>query len=202
MTTHPLQCACGSLKGEVTYGPGVNRGVCYCDDCQAFATYLDRSTDVLDDRGGTDIVQMSPDRVRFTQGVEHLACLRLSEGGLMRWYARCCNTPIGNTASDYKMWFVGLIHGCLEGEGAPSLETSFGPQRMRVHTQFARGEPKPTTQGLVPTILKFIARTVRARLTGAYRNTPFFDATGKPVADPHILSETERTAVMADVQAA
>ncbi len=52
---------------------------------------------VLDERGGSQIIQVPPKNLTFTQGREVLASMRLTEKGLLRWYAGCCNTPIGNT---------------------------------------------------------------------------------------------------------
>ena len=72
--SHPLQCRCGTLKGFVDNPSTANRAVCYCKDCQAFAHFLGRSADVLDERGGSDVVQILPKNITFTQGVESLAC--------------------------------------------------------------------------------------------------------------------------------
>jgi hypothetical protein len=40
---------------------------------------------------------------------------------------------------------------------------------------------------------------LRARLSGAYRDTPFFGADGVPTAAPQILSAEEHAAVMSSV---
>ena len=74
-----LQCRCGTLKGYVSQPGSVNRAVCYCRDCQAFAHFLGRANEILDSKGGSDVVQTTPLRVTFTDGVEMLACMRLSE---------------------------------------------------------------------------------------------------------------------------
>jgi hypothetical protein len=44
MDVHPLRCSCGTLKGFVTHPERVNRVVCYCRDCQAFARFLRRAS--------------------------------------------------------------------------------------------------------------------------------------------------------------
>lgn len=41
------------------------------------------------------------------QAAENLACLRLTDKGLLRWYSTCCQTPIGNTSANWKISFVG-----------------------------------------------------------------------------------------------
>jgi hypothetical protein len=40
--------------------------------------------------------------------------MSLSDKGMLRWYASCCNTPIGNTSRDFKVSHVGLLHNCLQ----------------------------------------------------------------------------------------
>jgi hypothetical protein len=195
---HRLGCACGRLGGEVDGSATFNRGSCYCKDCQAFAYFLGDAERVLDAHGGTDVVQTSPQAVRFTRGREHLACMRLTSAGLMRWYAACCNTPIGNTPSDYRLSFVGLIHCCL-GDPERSLDASFGVSRMRVHTGSAWGEPKPHNRGLALAVVRLGAMMLRARLSGAYRDTPFFERAGAPVVVPKILSAEARAALMSSV---
>src|SRR3954452_9059719 len=93
-----VRCRCGEVVGVVANAAPqkVNRIVCYCDDCQAFAHQLGRP-DLLDAKGGSDIVQMAPAAVSFTQGRQHIVGLRLKPNGLYRWYANCCKTPVGNT---------------------------------------------------------------------------------------------------------
>src|ERR1700693_203233 len=193
---HPLQCRCGTLKGYVVHSAGVNRGVCYCRDCQAFAHFLGRPSEILDAQGGTDVIQTRPANVIFTQGREALACMRLTERGLLRWYAACCNTPVGNTLADHRVSFVGLVHSCLESPGA-SLDDSFGPVRARVNTKSAKGAVRSSSIGLISVILRFIAMVARARIDGSYKRTPFFSAdTGAPVVTRKVLSRSERDTVM------
>jgi hypothetical protein len=193
---HRLRCACGHFEGRVELAAVVNRGTCYCKDCQAFAHFLGRPERILDELGGSDIVQTLPQAVQFTMGMEQLACVRLTPNGLMRWYARCCNTPIGNTLSNYQMSFVGLLHACLV-DPAHSLDESFGPSRMRVHTQSAAGDPKPNARGVLGAAVRLGGMMLKARLTGAYRRTPFFSTAGVPVVTPKILDPDELLAVMA-----
>jgi len=49
---------------------------------------------------GVALYQTRPDCVHIDDGAEHLACLRLSPKGLLRWYASCCDTPLANTLVD------------------------------------------------------------------------------------------------------
>jgi hypothetical protein len=150
----------------------------------------------LDAQGGTDVIQTRPANVTFTQGQETLACMRLTERGLLRWYAACCNTPIGNTLSNFRVSFVGLVHSCLEGAGG-SLDDSFGPVRARVNTKSAKGEVRSGSAGMMSAILPLIAIVTRPRFDGSYKRTPFFSAdTGAPMVTPKVLSRSERERVM------
>ena len=195
---HPLQCRCGTVQGFVSEPRNSNRVVCYCKDCQAFAHFLGRADDVLDERGGSDVIQVLPKNVTFTRGVESLACIRLTDKGLHRWYARCCNTPIGNTLATPKMSFVGLVHSCL----IEPLDDDFGPVRGWLNTGAAKGIPKPKAGGIGATIWWFITMPLRARFNGDYKRTPFFRAdTGAPIATPRVLSSAEHASVMSAVQA-
>ena len=110
---HRLQCQCGSIRANIDSAGTSNRIICYCTDCRAFARFLARP-DVVDARGGTEIIQVAQSRVRITRGKERLAAIRLTENGMVRWYASCCRTPIGNTMINPKMGFIGLVHSCLD----------------------------------------------------------------------------------------
>lgn len=197
MTTHhPLRCRCGHLQGSVSHPEAVNHGVCYCRDCQAFAHFLGRADDVLDTMGGTDVIATQPQYVRFTQGLDTLACMSLTDKGLLRWYTRCCNTPIGNTQRSPGLPFVGLVHSCLEGSPT-SIESSFGPVRMRVNMTHAKGKPQAMPISTFVSVLRFMASLAGARLSGSHKHTPFFDgATGAPIVPPQVLTHAEWERVM------
>ena len=116
----------------------------------------------------------------------------------MRWYSACCNTAVGNTAPNYRLSFVGLIHDGL-ANSTQTLDASFGPALMRVNTQSAAGEPKPKSAGAFGAVMRLGGMMLKARVTGAYRRTPFFSDDGAPIAQPKVLSADELRAVMADV---
>jgi hypothetical protein len=193
---HPLQCQCGTLQGHVSHTESVCRGVCYCKDCQAFAHFLGKADEVLDEMGGSDVLATLPQYVSFTQGVDRLTCMSLSDRGMLRWYASCCNTPIGNTSRDFKVSHVGLLHNCLR-DPSTSLDSAFGPVRMRVGMKSAKGSPQAMAASTTISILRFMARLIRARLDGSYKNTPFFDPeTGIPRVTPRVLTPDERARLM------
>ena len=189
---HPIQCQCGALKGELTRTGRELRCVCYCKDCQAYARFLNREADVLDSDGGSDVIQTSPSQLRFSQGLHHLACMRLTDKGMLRWYASCCNTPIGNTATSHKMPFVGLLHNCLAST-PEALTAAFGPVIIYVNGKSSPSNPKPQDKGLLKAIARVALMMLRARLNGSYKQAAFFDAdTGRPILTPKVLSSAER----------
>ena len=166
------------------------RAVCYCRDCRTYAHWLGQPRQVLDAAGGTDIVATHSRYVRLTAGAPQLACMSLSPRGLLRWYARCCNTPIANLPRDWKLPYVGLVHTCLER--VQPLEASFPPVQMDINTKSALA-PTPRRGGL-GVKAKFGAMVLRlsaARLTGSYRATPFFDANGQPASPVHVPAKAE-----------
>lgn len=189
---HPLRCQCGTLRGQVSQPEKATRIVCYCKDCQAFARFLGKPDDILDDLGGSDILAVHPRTVTFTEGQQALACMSLSPSGMLRWYASCCNTPIGNTSRDVRMAYVGLCHSCLEQPGS-SIADAFGPVRMRSATRSAKGPVDASALANAMAIARIAASLVAARLSGSYKRTPFFDAArGTPVAAPTVLTPDQR----------
>lgn len=189
----PLRCRCGALRGTLELRPtAVLRVVCYCDDCQAYASWLERE-DVLDAYGGTEAVQARPAWVRITGGADQLACMRLSSRGLMRWYARCCRTPVANTLASPRMPFVGVLQAALDLDGA-TRDAVLGPA-ARTQGRFAIGgvpEGAAATASL-GTIARSVLLLARGWLSGGHRPSPFFDReTGAPSATPEVLTSAER----------
>lgn len=179
---------------------GSARGVrlaCYCRDCQAFASFLERADELLDAHGGTEVYQLSPSRIELTHGHEHLACMRLSPKGLLRWYAGCCRTPIGNTMARPKVPFIGLISTSWDSSlDAKARDALLGPLRARIN-----GPGRPSEDGSMVSIDRFPLGTIghslrmlaRGWLRGEHRPTPLFDLeTGMPRATPRVLGPDER----------
>ena len=112
----PLRCRCGHVRGVArAVSPSAGfRFICYCQDCQAFARFLERP-DVLAAAGGTDIFQMPPARMKLTAGTDALRCLSLSRK-VFRWYTDCCRTPVVNTAAGPRFPVVAVIHSFMDRE--------------------------------------------------------------------------------------
>ena len=191
-----LQCRCGAVRAVaqgVTPDVG-NHCVCFCNDCQAFAKFLGRASDVLDAHGGTDIFQLSQARVRFTHGVDRVACVRLSPKGLARWYASCCNTPIGNTLATPAVPFVGVIRAFVSEPASDAL----GPIRSRAYRPSATGDKATIPRDIQPQwrmLLRMMGLFLRWRLRGDHKHSPFFDPSGAPLKKPRTLTGTERAAL-------
>lgn len=194
-----LGCRCGRAHGWASgVSPrGVIHALCYCDDCQAFAHWLGRA-DLLDDKGGTEVVQVAPNAVRFDRGADAIAGVRLSPKGMYRWYATCCQTPLGNTLTP-ALPFIGMgIEVLLPGApDAQRREALFGPVRGALFGQFAiGGAPPGSTQ--VP--WRLYLHSARLLLGWKLRRTawphPFFErATGQPSHPVTTLSPEERAAL-------
>lgn len=193
---HPISCRCGELRGQVEHPGLATRLVCYCRDCQAFARFLGSPPGMLDPMNGTEVMAVRPGNVSFSQGTERLACMSLSDTGLLRWYASCCKTPIGNTPRDYRESHLGLVHSCLGADAARRAEV-FGPVRMRVATQSASGQPeKNAVIGFGAALVRHLGALAWRRLSGSYRVNPFFGAPGgTPIAQPQVVSVAEREAL-------
>jgi hypothetical protein len=188
---HPLRCRCGKLQGHVVPSTVAARAICYCKDCQAYARFIG-APGVADQDGGTEVIASLPQHVRFTAGLDLLACMSLSEHGLLRWYASCCNTPIGNTPRHPKLPYVGLIHSCLEG-GSSTIESSFGARRIAVNTKSARNAVRSTPIASTFAVLRLMTSSLATRLVGAYKNNPFFTQdTGRPIRAVRVPSPIER----------
>ena len=191
-----FRCRCGEVRGFVAEASPqrVNRVGCYCDDCQAFAHWLGRA-DLLDAKGRSDIVQVAPSRFAFVQGQDRVRGVRLSPKGLYRWYASCCNTPVGNTFTP-AIPFVGIPAAAFDQDG-PQADTAFGPPTGAVMGKFAIGEAPPGTAGIqLPLLLRVIARVLGWRLGGKVWPHPFFTrGNDVPVYPFDVLSREEREAL-------
>jgi hypothetical protein len=173
------------------------RFVCYCNDCQAFARFLDRA-DVLDGAGGTDIFHMPPGRVTLTAGTDAMRCLRLSEK-VLRWYTECCRTPIANTPAGPGFPVIGMVHCFMDHEAdGRSRDDVLGPLLCRIFERSAVGPLPPNAPG-PPSVGIFVRRVPKMLgwwVRGLGRPTPFFDdPTKAPRAVPRVLTQSERAAL-------
>lgn len=193
-----VACSCGRFVAtahDVAANSG-NHVVCYCDDCQLFQHHLGKADEVLDEHRGTHIFQISPAKFELTRGQEQLACLRLRPGGLIRWYARCCSTPLGNTLATPKVPFFGMIRTSMQAvDGGGDIEDATGPVLCGVYASYAKGRPDEfRTYDKAPLwlLLRFMRKMLRWRLRGDGRRSPFFDAeSGRLRVKPRVLREEQ-----------
>ncbi len=191
MTDLRLRCGCGTIQGIVRrVGPGtVNRVVCHCRGCTAYAHQLGAPETILDARGGTDVVHVSPRTVIFEAGLEHVACMRLTERGALRFYARCCRTPIAHTLPSLRIPFMAINHACIDWTAAAGpRERLVGPIRARVNGRFARQDARrlrATISALLSMLLHYAPRITWWWLRGDARHSPLRDLrTGRPIVEP------------------
>jgi hypothetical protein len=174
MTDVALRCRCGHVRGvarEVSPNSGF-RFLCYCKDCQAFARFLERP-DVLDAAGGTDIFHMPAGRVKLHEGRDAMKRIALSKK-VLRWYADCCKTPIGNTATGPRFPLVAIIHSFMDLE---SRDAVLGPPLCCIFARSATG-PLPPDAPPPPSLRLFGKRAsmlLRSWARGLGRPSPFFD---------------------------
>ncbi len=195
-----LECRCGAIHGTArgVSPDSVNRVICFCADCQTFVHHLGRA-DLLDAKGGSDIIQVAPATVAFDRGTENIAALRLGPKGPYRWYATCCKTPLGNTVEP-SLPFVGIVFELFrDARSAEKRDEVFGPPRASIHGKSAIGEPPPGSTGMS---FRFLARTIRIilgwKLGGRVWPHPYFDReSGKPLYPVAVLSKEEREAASA-----
>jgi hypothetical protein len=178
-------CKCGAVAATITPDSGT-RAVCYCVDCQAFARHLGHP-DLLDDAGGSDLYQTTPDKIDVSKGREHLACLRLSDKGPLRWFTDCCKTPMANTAGTMNLPFASMT--------VPRFDDAdkAGPVIARLNRKSALRPVSEQSGSVLRLVGGFAYRVLATRLSGRHKTTPFFARDGKPVASPKRLSDTERT---------
>ena len=194
--TATLQCRCGEVKGTMTNASRrtVNRVLCYCDDCQAFAHHL-RRADLLDRQGGTDIVQVAPQSLTLERGRQHIAGVRLTPKGLYRWHSTCCNTPLGNTVSP-AIPFVGIVAQSFE-HGGQRADVLFDKPVGAILGQYAIGGAPSGSAGMpIRIIARVFLKVVGWRTLGRTWPHPFFDrATRAPIYPVTVLAKEQRDAL-------
>ena len=183
-----LSCTCGKVKGkteEINAQTG-DRIVCCCVDCQKFAEFLQQEKQVLNPCGGTDIFQMPISHVKITEGNEHIACIKLSQKGLHRWYAKCCNTPIGNTMKA-SVPFIGLIHSFVDNASINDAELSenLGYLQTKFSSKTVPLDQQASQFGVMS---KIVFNMIHWKIKGLHKPSVFFSDKGQPIAEPKILN--------------
>ncbi|MDU9004814.1 DUF6151 family protein [Sedimentitalea todarodis] len=182
-----FSCSCGKMRGRVApAGPKTGTHlICHCRDCRAAARHLGHPDTA---QNGVDLFQTSPDTIKFESGTEHLAILRLSPKGPLRWYASCCRTPMFNTLSRPGLAFVTVL---VANTDVPAV---FGPVVAQGFVPQAGGPAKHKNGARM--VMSILSRLIAQRVSGRWKKTPFFDlASGEPTAPVHLIGKEERAAL-------
>ena len=184
MADVPFSCACGEIRGTL-HGASPTSGNhvrCYCAYCRAAVLY---TTGNDPGTAGVDLYQTTPDKISFRQGRGKLSVFSFSPRSLLRWRASCCGVAMFTMLPTPKFPLVGMMTNLLEDRSA------IGPVAMEAFV------PQPNGKSRHSSILRLYGgtlwRAIRARLSGRWRQTHFFDiATGEPVAKVHVVTQAER----------
>ncbi len=190
-----IGCHCGTFKGNLCCiaKNTVNRVICGCKSCQAYSHYLGRSG-MLDEYGGTHVVQTSPKYLQILGGIDQLSCLQLSPKGALRWYTKCCDTPIANTFLSPGIPFLALNYACITGMKDMAVDDILGPVRARVNTKCK--DSKASYSALISMLLRYGLMLAHWRLRGDHHHSPFFNrSTGKPIVVPEVLRADQLNAI-------
>lgn len=187
-TTSPLQfaCKCGQVTGHLS-AKAVQSGtrvVCFCKDCRAASIHLGHPDPAPEP---VDVFQTSPEGVSFDTGQDLMGLFRFSPGGLMRWYATCCNTAMFNTVPNPKIPFVSVLGRIVDDPDR------LGKVRATGFVAQPDGSTKHKNSGVM--VWGIATRALASRLSGSWKATPFYDVeTGKPVITPTVLTKDQRAA--------
>lgn len=180
-----FSCKCGALCGSIT-DHARRRGthlICHCKDCRAAELFHNRPDPAPN---GVALFQTVPDAISISRGRDQLALMRMSPKGVMRWYARCCGTPMFNTLARPQLPFVGILANCI-------------PERDRLGRVQAvgfmptPGAGAPRHKGAMFMVWRLMIRMIASRLSGRWKETPFFDIeTGNPSQPAIVLTKEQR----------
>lgn len=174
-------CTCGTVHGklrDITARSGTQLQ-CHCDDCRRAVIWLGQTDPGAD---GVRYYQTTPARTQIDAGT--LKAFTWKNEKLLRWYAPCCNTAMFNTLNSPKWAFSSVAVACLKDQGALGPVTS--------HAFVLRENGKRGHDNMLGFMLEFLKRVIGARLSGSWRNTPFFDASGAPVVEVQALTHKNR----------
>lgn len=181
MTVLPFSCRCGRVTGTLAdVGKFGSHLVCRCRYCRS-AHILFGGTDPEPD--GVHVWQTTPDKLHIATGRDQLRSLAMSTGDYLRWHTHCCTTQICTTFRDPKQPIAGVQMALFD------CGKDFGPVDNHTFVPTARGRRHDS---LVRLYASAGWRMVVTRVTGRWRDTPFFGDDGQPVSAPRKLTQQER----------
>ncbi len=185
-----LKCACGTVKGTLKVVPSSLFHVhCLCCDCQSFAKHLNNEKNILDEHGGTELLQTYPAYMKFSEGQDKISCVQLTHKGVYRWHTTCCNMPLANTMGSSKVPFIGVSVKLMQFANEQEKLDTLGPVTMKAFGKYAIGEmPKDVHPkfpfSFMPKILGFM---IKGKILKKYTPSPFFNEKG-PIVKINRLS--------------
>jgi hypothetical protein len=142
---------------------------------------------MLDRDGGTEVMPVHPAKIQFSQGLEKLACVRLSDDGMIRWFTTCCKSAVANSMPIYRWPFVGF-HSTLIIGGPAERERLSGPVSAHVNSGRRRED--------VWSIILFLRFLAVGLARGLHQPNPF------PTVPPLVQSDEEYDRLIEKVRAA
>jgi hypothetical protein len=187
------------VEGFIEMKPkGGNNIVCHCDDCQSFAKFLGSTDKILTKNLGTELFQITPNKLKITKGKELLECMQLSPKGLKRWYTSCCKTPVANTINA-KIAFNGVFHRFIDFQSSNvHKEKVLGEVLTYCMSRYAQGELPNNSHPKYPlgVTLKIIKMILSGFILKTNMPNQFFHKdTLEPISKPSILTKAEREAL-------
>lgn len=185
-TDVPFSCHCGEVTGRLTdiHASAGTRLACHCASCRDAVNWL--SGDATEPEG-VGYYQTSPDHITFETGFDRVAAFTWKQRTLLRWFATCCNAPLFNTSGTPAVAFASLYVDRVQ-DPAPL-------GRISAHAFLPAPGGATRHKGMVPLVWAFARRLATARLSGRWKETPFFDVeTRKPVVPVRHLTPEDRTA--------
>ena len=168
------KCNCGDVELAVEPGDGT-RLVCYCTSCQDCANRFGGG-DSLDAAGGTDLFQTAPETVKIVKGQSNLSWIKLTPKGPHRWHTTCCDTPMANTLGTRAIPFTTVLAHNIDDKA------SLGPIVARVNRASATQNIDGEHGSMGKVIRPLLWRMLRSRLSGRYKQSPFFASDGTLIA--------------------
>jgi len=184
-----FQCSCGTVTGTLLgASPAVGTHLeCFCTDCRAAEVFSGQP-----DTPSVALFQTTPDRIKFDQGFDQVAVFSFGEKNILRWHAKCCGSVIGNTLRNPKIAFSSIRTTILTDTDAIGRVAT----KANLHTPGDKAQHK----GMGRFVWGVLSRGLAARITGRWKDTPFFDADSlKPVRDVYVVPKDKRSEINAQL---
>lgn len=161
------------MHGHLSLRPRGTHLVCHCQSCAKAHAFVTGDT-----VSSVALYLTVPSALHIAEGGQgQLRAFQASRSGPFRWYTQCCRTPFANTLSRPTLPFLSFQIGMLK-DPAPL-------GRVRVESHRPGGKGTSNAAGLAYGVF---TRMVGARVSGKWRDTPFFDADGTPIVAPERAS--------------